>query len=61
MRFITTRKSKIRGDLAAGTLAELQTTPLKLASKLCKTHKHWRVGKFYRTCTKCGFTEEKPN
>ena len=59
-RICLNRNAKVNGYLVAGTLAEIQSQPLKLAYKICTKHKKWRVGRYYRTCCKCGFTEEKP-
>jgi hypothetical protein len=59
MRLILTRNMKITGQLAAGTLAELQAGPArKLAKRICNRHV-WRRSRWSRECTRCGLTEDR--
>jgi hypothetical protein len=59
MRIILTRSMKITGQLAAGTLAELQAGPTrKLAKRVCRQHV-WRRSRWSRECTRCGFVEDR--
>ncbi len=50
MRFLITRNAKARGDLAAGTLAELQSQPLKLAARGKRILKHIPANGFPDKC-----------
>jgi hypothetical protein len=59
--FLKTRANVYSGGFVAGTLGELKDvhrTAKRLASRVCKTHK-WRQSKYSRTCTRCGFVEDK--
>ena len=59
--FVKSRVNVHAGGFAAGSLGELKDahrTARRLASRICATHK-WRESKYSRTCTRCGFVEDK--
>lgn len=59
--FVKTRVAVYSGGFAAGSLGDLKDahrSAKRLASRVCKTHR-WREAKYSRTCTRCGFVEDK--
>ena len=57
LRFAT-RAAAATNNLAAFSLGELQGPTKRLATRLCQVHR-WRQSKYSRTCTRCGFVEDK--
>lgn len=58
---IKSRKFIAAGGFTAGSLGDLKDlhrSAKRLASRVCKTHR-WRVAKFSRTCTRCGWVEDR--
>jgi hypothetical protein len=59
--FVKSRAHVYSGGFAAGSLGDLKDahrSAKRLASRICKTHV-WRESKYSRTCTRCGFVEDK--
>jgi hypothetical protein len=59
--FVKSRATVHAGGFAAGSLGDLKDahrSAKRLASRVCKTHR-WREAKYSRTCTRCGFVEDK--
>ena len=57
-----TRKLKLSGGLAAGTLASLQVPVRRIqpfTKKLCTGEHRWRFGMFNKQCTRCGLEETR--
>jgi hypothetical protein len=56
--FRPTRATVSNGNYGALTLSEIQGPGRKSFPQLCKVHR-WRESRYYRTCTRCGFVEDK--
>jgi ribosomal protein L37E len=53
------RKAFAAGAFGAVTLGELQGPPARRVSvRICGKHV-WKVAKYSRTCTRCGFVEDR--